>query len=155
MNKLDVIENKRLVLKQVIIKKHKNVNVESFDEKLSNFINQLQIFKVQTFGPLITRNAGTTVHEDGKMTTDFEFVVQAHDYKQYEKKFSIKENMEFSNCVFLKFKGNPNDLHYAHSKLDLYFYENGLIPNGDIINVILKESTEWIEVDLFRPVTKL
>lgn len=155
MNKLEVKENKKLVLKQVLIKQHKNIELDTIDEKLNTFTNQLQLFNVQTFGPIVTRNAGTMIHDDGSLTTDYELIVQAHDYKQYQKNFQIKERIEFPNCIYLKYKGRPEDLHYAHSKLDLYFYEQGLTSKGDVITVLIHEYPEQIEVDLFRPVTSL
>ena len=155
MNKLEVLENKKLVLKHVLMKQHKNIELDAIDEKLNSFTNQLQLFNVQTFGPLVTRNAGTTIHDDGSLTTDYELFVQAHDYKQYQKTFRIKDRIEFPNCIYLKFKGNPEELHFAHSKLDLYFYEQGLTPNGDVITVLINEYPEQIEVDLFRPVASL
>lgn len=155
MNKLEVKVNKKLVLKQVLIKQHRNIELDVIDEKLYAFTNQLQLFNVQTFGPLVTRNAGTTIHDDGKLTTDYNLIVQAHDYKQYQKNFQIKERIEFPNCIYLKFKGKPEDLHFAHSKLDLYFYEQGLSSNGDVITVLINEYPEQIEVDLFRPVATL
>lgn len=155
MTKLEVKQNKKLVLKQVLIKQHKNIELDKFEEKLNHFTNQLQLFKVQTFGPLVTRNAGTTIHDDGNLTTDYELYIQAHDYKQYKHSFQIKERLEFPNCIYLKFKGKPEDLHYAHSKLDLYLYEEGLTSNGDVITVLVNEYPEQIEVDLFRPVASL
>lgn len=155
MNKLEVQENKKLVLKQVLIKQHKNIALETIDEKLNTFTNQLELFKVQTFGPLVTRNAGTMIHDDGSLTMDYELIIQAHDYKQYQKNFQIKERVEYPNCVYVKFKGKPEDLHYAHTKLDLHFYEQNLTSKGDVITVLIHEYPEQIEVDLFRPVTHL
>lgn len=155
MSKLEVKENKKLVLKQVIMKRYQNIGLEEVEEKLYAFTNQLQLFNVQTFGPLVTRNAGTTIHEDGTLTTDYELIVQAHDYKQYQKNFRIKEKVEYPNCFYLKFKGKPEDIHYGHTKLDLHFYEQGITPNGDVISVLINEYPELIEVDLFRPVATL
>lgn len=155
MNKLEVLENKKLVLKHVLMKQHKNIELEAIDEKLNKFSNQLKLFNVQTFGPMITRNIGTTIHDDGKLTIDYEVFVQAHDFKQYKKHFLVKERIDFPNCVYLKFKGNPKNIQYAHNKLDLYFYEQGLVSNGDIIMVLVNENPEQIEVDLFKPVASL
>lgn len=155
MSKLEVKENKKLVLKQAIIKKHQNIGLESIDEKLNDFTNQLRLFNVQTFGPLVTRNGGTTIHDDGSLTTDYELIIQAHDYKQYQKSFRIKEKIEFPNCMYVKFKGQAEDLHYAHSKLDLYSYEHDLTTKGDVITVLINEFEDQIEVDIFRPVVSL
>lgn len=150
-----VKENKKLVLNNVLIKKHESIALDAIDEKLNSFTNQIKLFNVQTFGPLVTRSEGTTIHEDGTLTTDYELIVQAHDYKQYQKQFHIKDRVEFPHCIYLKFKGKVDDMHYAHSKLDLYFYENDLTANGDVVTVLINEYEDQVEVDLFRPVAVL
>lgn len=155
MIKMEVKENKKLVLKQVVMKQYKNIPLDAVDVELNTFTNQLQLFNVQAFGPLVSINGGTTIHDDGTLTMDYELIVQAHDYRQYNKNFQIKERIEFPNCIYLKFKGKPEDLTYAHSKLDLYFYEQGIIPSGDAITVLVDDNSDQIEVDLFRPVASL
>lgn len=82
-------------------------------------------------------------------------MVQAHDYKQYQKQFKMKDRIEFPHCIYVKFKGKVEDMQYAHSKLDLYFYENNLTASGDVITVLINEYEDQVEVDLFKPVTQL
>lgn len=62
-----VKENKKLVLKNVLMKQHESIALDVIDEKLNAFTNQLKLFKIQTFGPLVTRNKGTMVHDDGTL----------------------------------------------------------------------------------------
>ncbi|MBM7540418.1 AraC family transcriptional regulator [Amphibacillus cookii] len=155
MSKLTVKEHKKLVLKHVIIQKHQNIGIDQLDEKINQFTNQLSLFNVQTFGPLVTLNKGTTIHDDGRLTMDYHIMVQAHDYKQYSKNFSIKERLEFSNCLYVKFKDKPEHLQYAHSKLDLHFYEHDLVADNAVINVLIDENPDQLEVDIFRPVARL
>ncbi|MFN7249517.1 MAG: AraC family transcriptional regulator [Anaerobacillus sp.] len=155
MTKMEVKENKKLVLKQVLIKQLKNIQLDQIDEEVTKFTNQMQLLKVQTFGPLITKTSGTNFHEDGKITMDYELMVQAHDYKQYKKTFHTSERFECSNCVYLRYEGAPENIHYATSKLDLYFFENELASDGSTINVHVSESTDRIVVDIFKPVLEL
>lgn len=155
MTKLHVKEHKKLILKNVVMKQHQGISIEETEDKFEKFINQTNMLNIQTFGPLVTINRGTTIHDDGTLTTDYELLVQAHDYKQYQKHFAIKDRIEFPHCVYLKFKGPAEEIHYAHSKLDLYFYENNLQSNGEVISVLINETADQIELDLFKPVVQL
>lgn len=40
--------------------------------RIDKFPQHLQLVKAQTFGPLIVKSCGTTIHDD-TITTDFEF----------------------------------------------------------------------------------
>jgi hypothetical protein len=155
MNKMKIKENKKLVLKQVLIKQLKNIPLDQIDDEVNKFTNQIQLLKVQTFGPLITKTTGTNFHEDGTITMDYELMVQAHDYKQYKKTFHTSERFECSNCVYLRYEGKPENIHFATSKLDLYFFENELVSDGSIINVHVSESPDGIVIDIFKPVLAL
>ena len=73
MAKLEVKDNKKLVLKQVICKKVHGVKVENVDHEIDKFHQHLQLVKAKIFGPLIVKSCGTTIHDDGTITTDFEF----------------------------------------------------------------------------------
>lgn len=155
MNKLEVKENKKLVLKQVLVKELKNIQLDLVDDEINKFANQIKLLKVQAFGPLIVKNPGVNVHEDGSMTMDYELIVQAHDYKQYKHSFATKEQLKCENCVYVRYEGKPEDVHYAHTKLDLHFYEHGLVSDGSTINVYVSEAPDFIVVDIFKPVKEL
>ena len=155
MNKLEVKTNKKLVLKQVLIKELKNISFEQIDAEITKFINELQLLKVQAFGPLITKSYGTNIHEDGTITTSYDIMVQAHDYKQYGNQFYTKELLQCEHCVHTRFQGKAEHMQFAYSKLDLYFYEHDLDTNGIVYNVFVSGETEKMVVDIFRPVVML
>ena len=52
-------------------------------------------------------------------------------------------------------KENLKDIHFANSKLDIYFFENNLISEGSTINVYVSDSPDNIVVDIFKPVKEL
>lgn len=79
MAKLEVKDNKKLVLKQVICKKLYGTKLENIDLEIDKFYQHLQLVKAQIFGPLIVKSCGTNIHDDGTLTTDFDFYVQAHN----------------------------------------------------------------------------
>lgn len=53
MAKLEVKDNKKLVLKSVICKKLHDTKVEDVDQEINKFHQHLQLLKAQIFGPLI------------------------------------------------------------------------------------------------------
>ncbi|VMW75869.1 Bacteriocin ABC transoporter [Streptococcus pneumoniae] len=53
MAKLEVKDNKKLVLKSVICKKLHDTKVEDVDQEINKFHQHLQLLKAQIFGPLL------------------------------------------------------------------------------------------------------
>lgn len=152
MAKLEVFENKKLVLKNVLKKELRNIKMEDLDNEIENFTKKIDLLKAQVFGPLIIKSCGTNIGEDGSITTDYDLFVQAHDYKQYKNEFIVEDSHVCQHCAYVHFEGNPMELSYAHSKLDLHFYENDLESKGEVYTVCIEDSDEYSVVDLFMPV---
>lgn len=155
MTKMDVKENKKLILKNVILKKFESIEMQNVDRESSKFLNEMKILNVQSFGPLVTKVSGHHIHEDGSFTMDYELMLQAHDYKQYKENYIIEDRIELSHCVYVRFQGEPENIQFAHSKLELYFYEENLVSDGVTISIIVSETPDEITVDLFKPVVQL
>ena len=155
MPKLEILENKKLVLKNVLIKELRNIKIDDLEKELKDFEKSLDLLKVQIFGPLIIKTGGAYIGEDGVMTVDYEFFAQAHDFRQYKNTFLIKERFECPYCAYIRFEGSPSDIHYAHSKLELHFYERELESNGEVYSVILEDSEHRMVIDIFKPVVRL
>jgi hypothetical protein len=155
MSKLIVKENKKLVLKQVIIHELRGVLLQDLDEEMQKFITKIQVLNVNSFGPLITKSHGTTIHDDGMITADYDIMLQAHDYKQYSKLYKIEDQVSCANSIYVRFAGHPKDLDFAYSKLALYFYENDLEDTGIMYNLTLENHPEYTVVDIFKPVVML
>lgn len=75
MPKLEVKENKKLLLKNVLKRELKNIDVTDFYKGLENFKKELQLLRVQIFGPLIVKIGGTNISENGKITTNYDFFI--------------------------------------------------------------------------------
>jgi len=152
MSKLEVKENKKLVLKNAIIHELRGIQLEDLNEEINKFINKLKLLNVNSFGPLITKFCGTNMHEDGTVTVDYDIVLQAHDYKQYSKLYKTSEQLVCEHCVYVRFAGRPRDITFAYSKLDLYFYEHDLEDAGIMYTLMLEDHPEHTVIDVFRPV---
>lgn len=152
MPKLEVKENKRLVLKNVIIKELRNIAVDQYDIEMNKFMNTLELHKAQTFGPIVSRMKGTTIHDDGSMSVDYDLMVQAHDFLQYEKMFRVENEIVSNHCLYIRYEGDPQYIMYAQQKLDLYAYENDLSLKSDMYTLFLSQTEQGITVDYFKPV---
>lgn len=156
MSKLEVLDNKKLVLKNVIKKELRNISMEDMDSHLKKFLTKIDLLKIQSFGPLVIKSCGINISEDGStITADYDFLLQAHDFKQYKNEFKIEEKHVCEHCAFLHFEGTPQDVNYAHSKMDLHFYENDLSNNGIIYSVCIQDSEDYTILDLFKPVLQI
>lgn len=155
MSKLNVLENKKLVLNNVLKKEIRNISLENINKEIQKFTNKLQLLNVQVFGPLIIKSCGTNIHENGTITADYDLMVQSHDFMQYKNEFVILPRFECSHCAFVHFEGEPSDVSYATAKLDLFFYENDLEGTGENYTVCIMESEDHTVMDFFRPVKSL
>ncbi|BDD39536.1 AraC family transcriptional regulator [Streptococcus ruminantium] len=155
MSKLEVLENKKLVLKKVICKQLKSLQVEKLEQEIDKFYQHLKLLNVQMFGPLIVKNSGTMIHEDGTITVDYDLYVQAHDFRQYDTFYTVYEEVICPHCVYVRFEDRPEYLQFAYSKLDLHFYENDLETDGTSYTVYVNTTGEMMTVDIFRPIVSL
>ena len=103
MAKLEIKDNKKLVLKSVICKKLYDIKAENINQEIEKFYQHLQLLKAQIFGPLIVKSCGTTIHDDGLITTDFEFYIQAHNAQQYSNIYDVQDYIYFKYCFFFRF----------------------------------------------------
>lgn len=155
MSKLEVKENKKLVLKKVLVKKLEGIQLENLDNEINQFYQQLQLLKVQMYGPLVTRNKGTNIHEDGNLTVDYELYMQAHDYMQYKDHFEVRDEVIANHCLYVRFQDAQEYMQFAFSKLELHIYENDIPVKNDVYTVYVGGTPEKITIDIFRPVDSL
>lgn len=152
MGKLDLISGKKLVLKKVIIKKLPGIALQDIDHEIQQFYQQLKLLNVQIFGPLITRNKGTNIHEDGTISVDYELYMQAHDYQQYDHQFDISDEICVENCLYVRFCDSPEYLELAQAKMSIYIYEEDIPVLEDTYTVFVSSNDAQITVDIFKPV---
>lgn len=155
MPKLEVKTNKKLVLKNVIVHEMKNIKMSELEKELQKFERNLKLLNVQTFGPLITKNYGMSISDNGEMTICCDAMIQAHDYKQYQNTYIVHDIYTAEHCVYIRFEDRPEHLNYAYSKLDLFFYENDLESEGIIYSVLINQTSDMMTMDLFKPVKRL
>ncbi|MDF9825857.1 hypothetical protein M2475_002243 [Breznakia sp. PF5-3] len=152
MSKLNVLENKSLLLKQVVKCEIHNISIYEFDRKLQLFIQRLQTMNADLFGPLVTHMKGTTFNEKGEVKADYEIFVQANNYLDFKDEFIVMDMFRFDHCICLRFEDHPKYFDLAHQKLQVYLYEHDLDSSGSVITVLMEESEAMIKADIFIPI---
>lgn len=152
MPKIEVFENKKLVLRNVLKRELKNIRIEDLNEDLGKFGMLLNKLAVQTFGPLVIKNCGANITNEGTMMMDYDLLIQAHNHNAYKSAFKPIERLEVPHCIYARFEGNPEDVGFAHAKLDLFFYENDLQQTGEVYSVMVEDSKAFSVIDIFKPV---
>lgn len=156
MNKtITILENKKLVLKNVIRKRCKNLPSDKVDEEVRKFQNTLLAHNPLVFGPLVICNKGTHVLESGAVNLDIDILVQAREYKKMKDLFEIEESHECRHCVVAQYEDDAEHIPLAFSKLDIYIYENDLIPTGIMYTLYKNDSPSHTSIDIFKQVEKL
>lgn len=155
MNKEILIKpNKKLVLKNVIKKELKNIPIEQLDKEIQKFQTMVLSKNTQPFGPLIIRNSGTHISENG-VTVDTDIIVQANNYKIMKNQFIIEENHICSNCVYAHYDDNSDNIQHVYNKIDLYFYENDLSESGITYTLYLSNEPSRTVIDIFKQVVAI
>jgi len=152
MPRLEVLENKKLVLKNILRKELKNMGLEMLDEEVNKFDFLLNKLAVQKFGPLVMKSSGIKISDGGVVMMDYDLLIQAHNYQQFKSAFESIDRLEIPNCIYVHFEGSPEDIQFAHSKLDLHFYENDIQQTGEVYSIIIEDSHQHTVVDIFKPV---
>ena len=155
MPKLPVVENKKLVLTNVICYELRNISYDLLDTKINQFIHKLKVLNVNSFGPLITKAFGTNINPTGELMINYDIMVQVHNYVNYKDMFKTYDRLVVENCVYVRFDDHPQYMNFAHNKLDLYFYEQDLISSDITYTVIVEENNNNLVMDLFKPVKTL
>lgn len=153
MSKIQILENKKLKLANVLVKELHGIKFEEIDNEVQKFINFLEIAQIQTKGPLITKNGGLKIHDNGDVSTNYEVMVQtAYEINLLQVGFSFYDSIVIENCLFTRFEGKNEELIYAQNKLNLHLWENDLIEVGNEYMIYLSDEGELLQVDIFRPV---
>lgn len=150
MEKIKIIQGKRLKLQNVLIKSLQNVTLEEYDNEIRKFINFLEVSNIETKGPLITNLLGSVISDDGDLTFNYKIMIQLVR-KLDVKGFSFKKYITVDNCLYVKYQGLQEEFSYVQSKLDLFIWENNLIDKGQEFSVHIDSDGLSMHVDVFRP----
>jgi len=150
LEKIKIVEKKKLKLLNVLTKELRNIELENLDEEIKKFVNFLEVTKIQTKGPLITRLMGTKISDTGEITVDYDVMIQTVRKIDF-KEFAFHDAVMVSNCLYAHYEGTQEDFSYVQTKMGLYIWENNLIDLGEEYTVYLENDEHWLSADVFKP----
>ena len=154
MEKIKIQEHKKLRLVNVLAKELRGVLLENLDEEIQKFTNFLEVSKIQTKGPLITKTIGTQISEAGEISLDYDIYIQTVRELNFQG-YAFYPEIVAENCLFAHFERTQEEFNFVDAKLSLYIWENDLIARGEQYMIHLEQNEKWMMTDVFKPVEKM
>lgn len=146
MEKIKIQEHKKLRLVNVLAKELRGVLLENLDEEIQKFTNFLDVTKIQTKGPLITKTIGTQISETGEISLDYDIYIQTVRELNFQG-YAFYTEIVAENCLFAHFEGTQEEFNFVDAKLSLYIWENNLIARGEQYMIHLEQAENWLVTD--------
>ncbi|GHU35501.1 hypothetical protein FACS1894193_08590 [Bacilli bacterium] len=154
MEKIQLAQHKKLRLVNVLAKELRGVSLDDLNDKIQKFINFLEVSKIQTKGPLITKTIGTNVSDSGDISLDYDLYVQTVREINLQG-YVFHPEIIVSNCLYAHFDGSQEDFKYVDDKMSLYIWENNLIACGEQYTIYLEEGGASLVADVFKPLERI
>jgi hypothetical protein len=152
MPKLEVKENKKLILRNVLQKHVEKIELSEIDSEISKFINFIEIAKIETVGPLVTFTKGIQISDEGLITMDYVIMVQTQRKNGEHGSYKFVNEFILDNCIYVRYEGRPEEMQFAQNKLELYEWEHELTATGEQATVFVNETELSSTVDIFRKI---
>jgi len=150
MEKVKILERKKLKLVNVLTKELRNIQLEQLDDAIKKFANFIDVSQIQTRGPLITKLNGTKISDIGEMTLDYDIMVQL--VRKIELKgFVFYNTVVEPHCLYMHYEGVEEEFVYAQSKMNVHIWENDLIETGKEYNIYVENEDNKVTIDVFKP----
>jgi len=130
-----VEESKILSLKNIL--KYRNIIFNhEIDEIIENMVSFAQSKDKVKATKVLTITKGLNF-ESGKQKMDMEFMVELNQPTKGNNIYSFISKYEITNCIYSKYKGNPQNASMATKEVNEYIKKNELNPIGPVHQVML------------------
>jgi hypothetical protein len=149
--KIAVRENKTLKLSNVLCRKVNLQEENGMENALHMFDSYIKANSLTSYGPLIVHSK-IGASSNGELNIDIKlmFQIREDDYKP-SGGYEIIPVIRKSNCLFARFSGNSEEMHYASTKLNLIAYENDIELSKESFTIYLEQEIEKVVADIFIP----
>ena len=156
---MDVNNNKTLRLENVLIYTVFNMNTSqigsieeepfSLELEVSKMDNEIRTKGARPVGPLIQYSNSKS--EDESISMQMCFMLQADKYVNHlTPPYTMEPVILVTDCIYIRFIGLEEDIHYAYQKIEVYAYEREIILTGDSYTIFLDSSDKgMITADIF------
>lgn len=150
--KIAVRENKTLKLTNVLCRKINIQEENSMESALHMFDSYIKANSLTSYGPLIVHSKIKT-SLSGEIDIEIKLMFQIkEDTFKPNSGYELISIIRKSNCLFARFSGNPEDLQYANTKLNLIAYENDITLSQESFTIYLEQDALKVLADIFIPV---
>ena len=152
--KIIVKENKVLKLNTVLIR-DVNENEFKYIGKVAYMMESYIKSKGNSsIGPMINYSTAKA-DENGQVKIMLKLMVQLKNpIHNVEDTYEIKNQIRVTNCLFARFSEKQENLQFAHSKLQLYAFENNIKLKGDNYTVFVESKDDKMIADVFMEIDK-
>ena len=149
MEKLQVAYNKSLKMTNACVYRIQEADFEDIDKIVYQMENYIRSKGAMPLGPLIQF---TQVETDGngEPNITMKFIPQANTFiVNTDPPYTMESVIRCPNCLFCRFTGEENDLHFAYDKLNLLAYEEDIPLTGRSYTVFTAKSEDDFSADVF------
>ena len=130
-----VEESKTLTLKNIL--KYRNIIFNhEIDEIIENMVSFAQSKDKVKATKVLTITKGLNF-ESGKQKMDMEFMIELNQPTKGNNIYSFISKYELTNCIYSKYKGNPQNASMATKEVNEYIKKNELNPIGPVHQVMI------------------
>ncbi|MPW27325.1 hypothetical protein GC105_16285 [Alkalibaculum sp. M08DMB] len=151
---LEIKTDKILKLNGYLMRELRNLPQIEVDKATYMMESFIKTNKIIILGPLITVTYDSHIDEKEGLLVNIDLIMQVKSIPSISEPYQyIPSGLKLSNCIYVRFEGNIQELSYGYTKLNLYIWENKLIKAGPIYTVYANmENPENVTVDIFIPV---
>lgn len=141
------------------MKLHKVIKKVLTEKETQELLRTLQLFQgwiksrgLTTKGPLITLSS--PIVEDGITRIQTSLLSQLVDvpHRKPEYPYFVIDELRVDNCLYTRFCGDQTHIVLAHSKINVYAYENFMTVTGNTYTVFLADNDGAFTADIFAEV---
>lgn len=153
-----VEESKTLSMKNILKYRSIIFNTE-IDEVIESMVSFAQSKDKVKATKVLTVTKGLNF-ESGKQKMDMEFMVELNQPTKGNNIYSFISKYELMNCIYSKYKGNPQNASMATKEVNDYIRKNELNPIGPVHQVMIiskknkkKQSKNEVLLEVFVQVS--
>ena len=130
------VEESKILCLRNILKYRSIIFNHEMDEIIENMVSFAQSKDKVKANKVLTITKGLNF-ESGKQKMDMEFMVELNQPTKGNNIYSFISKYEIANCIYSKYKGNPQNASMATKEVNEYIKKNELNPIGPVHQVML------------------
>jgi hypothetical protein len=152
MKKIEISQNKRLKLTNVVSRKVELNELVKLDRLLELMEAYIKSKGAQSIGPMIqVVHKGT--NENGEAMPRITIMRQANRYIEHtEEPYQCTPVVQVKKCLFSHFVGEEKNIKHVYDKMNLLGFEEEIKLTGDIYTIFINRVDNVLTADVFMEI---